>query len=80
MSKVASKKPHRVLEAIIIPGPERELSSTLIQLSAFILRRYLTNNKIDIEFQNLYDFMQGVFVEMVKNLETLVKEQKKIKQ
>ena len=78
ISKVASKKPHRVLEAVIIPGPERELSSTLIQLSAFILRRYLAGHKIDIEFQNLYDFMQGVFVEIVKNLETLVKEQKKL--
>ena len=80
MAEVSSKRPHHVLEAIVIPGPQRELSSVLIQLSAFILRRYLADHKIDIEFQNLYDFMQGVFVEMVKNLETLVKEQKQIKQ
>ena len=78
MAQVASKKPHRALESMVIPGPERELSSVLIQLSAFILRRYLSNHKIDIEFQSLYDFMQKVFVEMVKNLETLVKEQKKL--
>ena len=78
MAQVAAKKPHRTLETIIIPGPERQLSPVLMQLSAFILRNYLTDHKVDIEFQNLHDFMQGVFVEIVKNLENLVKEQKRI--
>jgi len=78
MSKVAAKKPHRTLEGLVVPGPQRELSPMPIQLSAFILRNYLTDHEIDIEFQNLHDFMQGVFVEIVKNLEGLVKEQKKL--
>ena len=78
MAEVASKKPHRVLETVVIPGPKRELSSVLVQLSAVILRNYLTDHKVDSEFQTLRDFMQGVFVEIVKNLETLVKGQKKI--
>lgn len=77
-SKVAAKKPHRALEALIIPGPDRELSPIPIQLAAFILRKYLSNHSLDVDFQNLKDFMQGVFVEIVKNLESLVKEQKKI--
>ena len=75
---MASKKPHRVLESVVIPGPQRELSSVLIQLSAFILRKYLTGHKIDIEFQALHDFMQNVFVEIVKKLEGMVKGQKKM--
>lgn len=78
MSKVAAKKPHRTLESLVVPGPQRELSPMPIQLSAFILRNYLTDHQIDIEFENLHDFMQGVFVEIVKNLENLVKKQKKL--
>ena len=78
-SQVAFKKPHRSLESLVIPGPDRELSPIPVQLSAFILRKYLTNHSLDVDFQGLKDFMQGVFVEIVKNLEHLVKEQKKIK-
>ena len=73
---VASTKPHRVLESVVIPGPERQLSPIPIQLSAFILRNYLTKHQIEIEFENLRDFMQGVFVEIVKNLEDKLKKQK----
>ena len=76
---MAFKKPHRSLESLVIPGPDRELSPIPVQLSAFILRKYLTNHSLDVDFQGLKDFMQGVFVEIVKNLEHLVKEQKKIK-
>lgn len=78
ISEVSAKKPHRTLESLVVHGPQRELSPMLIQLSAFILRNYLANHKIDTEFQDLHDFMQGVFVEIVKNLEGLVKEQKKL--
>jgi len=79
ISQVAAKKPHRTLESIVIAGPKRELASTVVQLSAFILRKFLAYYKIEIEFQNLRDFMQGVFVEIVKHLEELVKEQKQLK-
>jgi hypothetical protein len=80
MARVAAAKPHRTLESLVIPGPQRELSQVLIQLSAFILRRYLTDQQIDIEFADLRDFMQEVFVDIVKNLEKLVSEQKQIEQ
>ncbi len=79
MARVSAAKPHRTLESLVIPGPQRELSQVLIQLSAFILRRYLTDQQIDIEFADLRDFMQEVFVDIVKNLENLVSEQKKLK-
>ena len=78
ISRVAANKPHRTLESIIIQGPKRELFPALIQLSAFVLRNFLTHHKITVEFQNLHDFMQGVFVEIVKNLEELIKEQKQL--
>lgn len=76
--KIAAKRPHLTLEAIISRA-QREISPMLVQLSSFILRNYLTKNGLNIEFEILRDFMQGVFVEMIKNLETIVKEQKKIK-
>lgn len=75
---VAIKKPHRILEGLIIPGAHRELSPTIVQLSSFILRNYLAQHQVNIEFQSLHDFMQEVFVEIVKNLETLIREQKKM--
>lgn len=78
LAQVAATKPHRMLETIVIPGRQRELSHVLIQLSAFILRRYLSEHQINIEFQNLRDFMQGVFVEIVKNLEEIISGQKKL--
>jgi len=74
--EVAVKKPHRILESMVIAGPERKLSPMPIQLSAFIVRKYLTTHQINIEFELLHDFMQGVFVEMVKSLEGQVKGQR----
>ncbi len=78
ISEVAAKKPHRVLDTVVIPGPERVLSPVLVQLSAFILRNFLLKHEITMEFQILRDFMQGVYVEIVKNLELLIKEQKRL--
>lgn len=78
IAKVAMSKPHRVLETIVMQGPQRQLSIVAVQLSAFILRNYLKKHDIEIEYQNLRDFMQGVYVEIVKNLEDLVKEQKQL--
>ncbi len=78
ISVVAAKKPHRSLESVIIPGPKREISPVVIQLAAFVLRKFLEYHKITLEFENLRDFMQGVFVEIVKNLEELVKKQKQL--
>ena len=85
INKVAVKKPHRVAESLVTKkrSPDsdkiiREISPTLVQLSAFILRNYLTQQKISFEFDQLREFMQTVFVNLVKYLEKLIQEQKKI--
>jgi len=88
INKVAFKKPHRILEALVInkrsKSPEqanqtvREISPSLVQLSAFILRNYLTSQNVAFEISRLKEFMQAVFVKLVKELEALVKEQKQI--
>lgn len=86
--QVGSKKPHRVLESVLVKRRPKahetghlvsEISSTLVQLSAFILRNYLTTHKIDHDFERLHEFMQNVFVGFVKSLEEQVKGQKQIK-
>lgn len=77
MFQVAAKRPHLVLDNMVNKA-SFEISPTLIQLSAFILRDYLAKNDLNVEFEILHEFMQGVFVEMIKNLEHLVKEQRKI--
>lgn len=88
INKVSFKKPHRILESIIIKkrseNPShlnnivREISPALVQLSAFILRNYLIAQKVSFEFRQLQEFMQAVFIKLVKNLEELIQEQKKI--
>jgi hypothetical protein len=84
INEVAYKKPHRILENLIITKKSefnettREISPALVQLSAFILRNYLSSQNVSFEFPQLKEFMQAVFVNLVKNLEELVKEQKKI--
>ena len=78
LSNVAAKKPHQILETIIIPTPQRQLSPMPIQLSTFILRKYLEKHQVDIEFEMLRDFMQKFFVELIKNLESLLEGQKKL--
>jgi len=87
IQKVSVKTPHRILDTIIIRRRSdaseeedivKEVSPTLIQLSAFILRNYLTQHQIAFEFPHLYAFMQAVFVNLVKYLENQVVNQGKI--
>lgn len=78
LAKVASNKPHRTLEAIVIQAPQRHLSPVLVQLSTFILRRFLLEHQKEVDFQPLHDFMQKVWVGLLKSLETLVQEQKQV--
>ena len=56
----------------------REISPVVTQLSAFILRNYLTVQNISFEFTQLQEFMQAVFVKLNKNLEELLQGQKQI--
>jgi hypothetical protein len=81
ISEVAFKKPHRILENLIITKRSeynqavREISPPLVQLSAFILRNYLTSQKVSFELSQLQEFMQAVFMKMVKDLSELVERQ-----
>ncbi len=78
LDTVAASKPHRTLETIVIRTPEPSLSSQLIQLSAFILKRYLDKFNIDNDIDHLKEFMQSVFLEIVKHVEDLVQGQKSL--
>ena len=89
INHIAIKKPHRTLESLIVkkrsdnPADNgklvHEISPSLVQLSAFILRNYLKEQKVDFDFDEIHAFMQSVFVDIVKKLGDLVEEQKQIK-
>jgi hypothetical protein len=88
INEVAHKKPHRILSNLIVARRSeaadedrvtREISPALVQLSAFILRNYLTAQNVSFEFTRLKDFMQAVFLKLVKDLSELVEKQKHIK-
>jgi len=86
---VALKKPARSLEGLIVikrsDDPEqlnstvREISPVFIQLSSFILRNYLNTQKVSFEISELQEFMEVVFIKLVKDLENMLKEQKHLK-
>jgi hypothetical protein len=84
IEQVAAKKPYRVLESMVIKKTDirnmviSEISPHMIQLSAFILRRYLDQFKITVDFDRIRDFMQTVFAALINHLEGLVKGQKKL--
>lgn len=88
ISQAAMQKPQRSLESLLkrrraeVPyGGEplvHEVTPSIVQLSAFVLRNYLARQKLNFDFNILHDFMMAVFVELVKLLETTVKEQKRL--
>jgi hypothetical protein len=76
LNHVALKNPQRTLETIVIPGYQKQLSQTLVQLSAFILRNFLAKNNLTFEYEVLRSFMEENFIEIVKTLEQWMKENK----
>ncbi len=77
IAQVAYKKPHRTLETVLIKKAQsREISAIATQLSAFILRRFFDYYKINIEFSVLREFCETLFVNLMKNLEILVGNQR----
>lgn len=68
MAAVAGRTPEHILEAILLPGLEKQISPVLIQLSAFILRNFLAKHQVAMEYADLRDFMERVFLEIVKTL------------
>jgi len=88
MIEIGMSKPHRILESVIeikrsddpanISGITKGINPTLIQLSSFILRRYLEKANIESDFEKLHEFMQNVFVSLISALEEQTQEQKVI--
>ena len=86
ITTVAVKRPQKCLESLVTQkyseeDPERivrEISPVFIQLSAFIMRNYFTSKEVAFEFDELYAFMQTVYVELIRQMESLVAGQKKI--
>lgn len=88
INKVAIKNPHRSLDGLVVKKRSenpvdngkliREVSPSLVQLSAFVLRNFLLSQKVSHEFNQLHTFMQEVFVNLVRHLEELVEGQRKI--
>ncbi|QQR83746.1 hypothetical protein IPJ72_00845 [Candidatus Peregrinibacteria bacterium] len=78
MRMIALQKPHKTLDSMLMKTTDRPLSPALIQLSAFVLRRYFESNQISMEFEHLYDFMQDVFVKIAKELANLISGQRKL--
>lgn len=79
MSMVAHKKPHRLHDCLVMKGQqERVISPVAIQLASFILRRYFNYYQIEVDFQNIRDFIEGVFVGIINSLEELMKGQRQL--
>ncbi len=82
--QVASKRPHRCLEALVSfrsvkddSGERRtvrEIAPPFVQLSAFIMRRFFSMQELSVEFEELHGFMQASCVRLVRHLEDLLKE------
>jgi len=68
MAVVAGRTSERILEAILLPGLERQISPVLVQLSAFILRNFLAKHQVAMEYEDLRGFMERVLLEIVKTL------------
>jgi len=85
ITAAAYSKPHRTLESILIKKTAkesteilREIAGPFVQLSAFIMRNYLAMQSITIDYGKLRDFMQSVYLKMIKDLETMVQGQQKL--
>lgn len=86
--QVASRRPQRGLVALVkkrmvkdnMGNKEmtREVSPPLVQLSAFIMRRFFASQKIEIEFEELHGFMEVTYVRLVARLEEMLKGQKQL--
>ncbi len=68
MASVAGRTPERILESALLPGLERKISPVLVQLAAFILRNFLAKHQVTMEYADLRDFMERIFLEIIKTL------------
>lgn len=85
ITTAAAHKPHRTLDSVLIKSVAKgtnelvhEISPPFVQLSAFIMRNYLTMQETHVDVKKLRDFMENVYFRMIQDLEEMVQGQKKL--
>lgn len=85
ITTAAAHKPHRTLESVLVKSVSKstnelvkEISPPFVQLSAFIMRNYLSMQETQVDIQKLREFMENVYFRMIQDLEEMVQGQKKI--
>ncbi|MBU0706062.1 hypothetical protein KJ657_00505 [Patescibacteria group bacterium] len=81
----AAHKPHRTLDSVLIKSVTKntnelikEISPPFVQLSAFIMRNFLTMQETHIDVSKLRDFMENVYFKMLTDLEEMMQGQRKL--
>ncbi|MBI5422320.1 hypothetical protein HZA44_04270, partial [Candidatus Peregrinibacteria bacterium] len=59
IAQVAGKSPQRMVETLVVLGAEKHISTTVVQLGAFILRNYLAAQQVAIGYEELRGFMES---------------------
>lgn len=79
--QVALKMPQRILSSVMQRNPagQRILTMSVLQLGSVVLRDYLTKAHITVDFESIQEFMQTVYVEMLKTVEAFLTNQKMLK-
>lgn len=82
INRVALNMPHETL-ATVMEKPHdasggRRLSSVVLQLCSVVLRDFLKKHDIHPEFEAIYELMQTILVEIMKNVESLLADQKQL--
>lgn len=87
ITMAAAHKPHRTLDSVLLKSVNkgsnelvREISPPFVQLSAFIMRNYLTMQETQVEVGKLRDFMENIYFKMLQDLEEMVGRQKKLEE
>ncbi len=85
ITMAAAHKPHRTLDTVLVKSVSKstdeiikEISPPFVQLSAFIMRNYLTMQDTNVDVQKLRDFMENVYFKMLQDLEEMMQGQKKL--
>ncbi|MBI5411778.1 hypothetical protein HZA43_01220 [Candidatus Peregrinibacteria bacterium] len=76
---VALKMPYRVLDTVAFKprgAAERQISPAVWQFASIVLRDFLNKRHATIDFALLQDFIQLALVEIIKNTETFLAQQK----
>ena len=85
ITAAAAHKPHRALDSLLIKSVAKnsqeivkEISPPFVQLSAFIMRNFLTMQETQVDVKTLREFMENVYFLMIQDLEEMVAGQKQL--